>query len=337
MLHGALAQRYQSAEDIKGELVSFLQGVPPAGRRDARRPYDGNTIVVPRSTSPTGTGRRMPRFGARMATRVLIAASLGLALDAYAVGCASSHLQRDLSGRPALDPDSAWTRYERIRRWALVPGEPRTLRAPVKQKLVAAADRVLADFRRDQPTVRAGNWQSARSWLTKALSLDADRATTARLLCAEGHLLRIDGHLREAVERFQQAARLDDRSADPYLGLARIYSSGLIDVDRLEEALAEAARRGQPAGKRGNAQMGDAIRSAADRLRQSAASARGQPDETALLRAAAAQYEGALARYEQAAGFGAVTENARQARSRLTQVRARLAEMLSPADTAGSK
>ncbi|HEY3162357.1 MAG TPA: protein kinase [Vicinamibacterales bacterium] len=337
MLRSDLAQRYQSAAEIKGELEAFLSGGSAAVTRAARRAYDGNTIVVTRRAHAPPAVHHIPRMPRGIATRLVIAAALVLAVDAYAVSRASSHLQEELNGRRAVDADSAWTRYERIERWALVPIGRSMLRASVKQKLIAAADRVLADFRRDQPLVRAGNWQSARSSLNKALALGADSATRARLLCAEGHLLRIDGHLREAVERFQQAARLDDRSPDPYLGLARIYSTGLVDVDRLDDALTAAARRGQPLGRRGHAQMADAIRARADRLRQSAASARGQPDETSYLRTAVTQYERALAQYEQAIGFAAANDNARQVRSRLAQVRARLAELVPPHMTTESK
>jgi hypothetical protein len=38
---------------------------------------------------------------------------------------------------------------------------------PLQQMLVAAADFVAADFRRDQPTVRASHWEVARGWLAE--------------------------------------------------------------------------------------------------------------------------------------------------------------------------
>jgi tetratricopeptide (TPR) repeat protein len=198
---------------------------------------------------------------------------------------------------------------------------------------------VLIDFRTDAPAVRAAAWNISRDWLEKALSLDeADARVRSRLSSVQAHILRIQGAarrstaqrtalLRQAVEHFEEAARLDPTTPDPYVGLARIYSVGLMDFDRASHALTEAERRGQPLGQRGHAQLGDAIRSRADRFRQSAMSVRGLPEELTYLRAAVEDYERALTFYDNARGFGLVAENVRLARRGLAHARERLSEI----------
>jgi hypothetical protein len=129
------------------------------------------------------------------------------------------------------------------------------------------------------------------------------------------------------VQRFEDAARSDPATPDPYVGLARIFSVGLIDFDRASWALTEAERRGQPLGHRGHAQLGDAIRSRAERFRQLASSVRGLPEERSYLRSAVDDYQQALTYYDKARGFGLVAQNVRLVRRRLWQSERRLSEI----------
>jgi hypothetical protein len=263
-------------------------------------------------------------------------------IDACAVHHASRTLTADLRSDPEITADAAWARYEGLRRWSYVPFVVSGVRPVLRDKLVTAADRVLRDFRRDQPVVRATNWQSARDWLERAASIGPrDPAILARLRLTEGHLVRISAEgertrarrtlrLQDALKRFEEAARLDDSSPDPYLGLARIYAYGLFDVERTAEALGEAERRGQPIGRRGHAQLADVLLASADRLRQAASGVRDLPEERAHLRSAASQYEQALAHYDKARGFALVPDNVRTVRARFAQVRQRLAELDTP-------
>jgi hypothetical protein len=263
-------------------------------------------------------------------------------INSCAVRRASRELVTDVRRGPGLNPDQAWNRYERIRRNAMFPVLAADAGAVVKDTLVAASDRVLIDFRADAPNVRAAAWETSRGWLEKALAVDdADSRVRARLSSVRAHILRIQAAarrneaqrtalLRQAVQQFEEAARLDESTPDPWLGLARIYSVGLMDFERASRALAEAERRGQPLGLRGHAQLGDAIRSRADRFRQSAMSVRGLPEELNYLRAAVTDYQQALTYYDSARGFGLVAENVRIVRRRLAQAERRLAELAEP-------
>src|ERR1043166_3562454 len=285
MLQRDLADRYHSAAEIKEDLASSLQGTRPAHAQAARRPCDGNTITVTRRVSIARTAiGRARQAGPGIAPRIAAAALVLLTVDGYFAGRAAGHLRADISAQK-VDARTAWARYERIRWWTVVPMVTSGLRTSIRDKLVADADRVLVDFRRDQPAVRASNWKTARDLLRNALSLGADAPTRARLLCAEAHLLRIDGRFPEAIDLFQQAVRLDARSPDAYLGLARIY------------------------------------RTRADRQRQSAITARGQPDEKDDLAAAAADYERSLDSYAPAVAFASVHDTVRLLRGRLAPLR----------------
>jgi tetratricopeptide (TPR) repeat protein len=355
LLHPDREKRYQDATDLKADLDAFVHGRMPQAVRGYLQPHEGDTIVVKplRQVDAIAALRLwIERWLVRpsrqrvglAAVRVGAVAVAAIAIDACVVRRASNDLVEVIQAS-SLDPDVAWARYEQLRRWAVVPILLGNVQPPLKHTLVAAADYVAADFRRDQPTVRASHWEAARGWLEKAASIgDFDPAIAAKLQVAEAHLLRIDAEgirndvdrtatLRQAIQRFEQAARLDGSAPDPYLGLARIYTYGLIDADRASEALAEAERRGHPIGRRGHAQLGDVMKSRADRLRQSAARVRALPEERLHLRAAAADYERALGFYGKAPGFGDVADNVRATRARLGEVRRRLGRLESGPDT----
>jgi serine/threonine protein kinase/tetratricopeptide (TPR) repeat protein len=353
LLHGDPCRRYQDASHLTADLGAFLVDVIPSAVREFRQPHEGDTIVVtppPAPRAPASTPRvsaappppirrrRRPRLRRFVA---LVGALLFamLFINSCAVRSASRDLVSDLRDGRGLDPDTAWSRYEAIRRSAMFPRLAADAGRAVKQNLLASADRVLTDFRTDAPAVRATAWEASREWLENALSVDrSDSSVRARLTSVQAHLLRIQGAarrneaqrtalLRQAVQYFEEAARLDPTTPDPYVGLARIYSVGLMDFDRASQALAEAERRGQPLGRRGHAQLGDAIRSRAEQFRQSAASVRGLPEELTYLRAAVDDYQQALAFYDNARGFGMVAENIRVVRKRLSQAERRLWEL----------
>ena len=354
LLQGDPRRRYQDASQLTADLGAFLVDVVPSAVREFRQPHEGDTIVVTPTRAPVAASPTVPavappplpvrprRHRSRLRRTATLVGALFFSvmfINSCAVGQASRELVAELRDDRGVDPDAAWNRYQTIRRRAMFPAFANGARRAVKQNLVAAADRVLTDFRTDAPAVRATAWETSRAWLEKALSLDeSDARVRARLNAVEAHILRIQGAarrnetqrtalLRQAVQHFEEAARLDPETPDPYVGLARIYSVGLMDFERASQALLEAERRGQPLGRRGHAQLGDAIRNRAEQFRQSAASVRGLPEELTYLRAAIDDYQQALAYYDRARGFGLVAENVRLVRRRLAQAERRLWEL----------
>jgi hypothetical protein len=202
---------------------------------------------------------------------------LGLLLLAvsseYSACRSATQLRAELPTRQEADLDAAWNRYQQIEGQSSFGIARRQVSGAMSDALVTHADRVIADFRHDRPTVRERQWQQARTWLGNALRIDPrNRVLLSRLRYCEGQLSRIDGEARardgqrqeadrllhDAVARFEESANLDRAWPDPWLGLLRTYVVGIEDLGKAVGALNEAERRGYRGGRREFAQLGDA-------------------------------------------------------------------------------
>ena len=241
------------------------------------------------STAPPAPGAAAPRTLAaagrlrRWGARVALAALLAVLGNEYAACRAASTLRAELPTREADNLDDAWQQYQRVDSRSLLGMARHEVRDAMRDALITNANRVIADFRQDRPTVRERQWQQARTWLDQALHLDpGNLALVSRLRYCEAHLSRIDGEARlgqaqrqdadrslhDGVARFEEAARLDRTWPDPWLGLLRTYIHGLGDVRKAVEALNEAERRGYRAGRREFTQLGDAHLTQAEKGRR---------------------------------------------------------------------
>ncbi len=149
---------------------------------------------------------------------------------------------------------------------------------------MAVADGVIADYRQEEPTVAEAQWRQAAEalrWASELAPNDASLAPKQR--DCEGHVDRIAAQNRkrtnqadaqrlfkQAIDKFQQSARLDPQSPDPYLGLSRVYIYGLGDVDQGAGAIREAEARGHSPGWREQAQLGDGYLGRAEKIRRDA-------------------------------------------------------------------
>jgi hypothetical protein len=374
MLAGDPSLRYQSAAEIRSDLEAFRNGVETQADRewlaaceseatrrttpgpgesaepdiDATRRTLGPTAPVPPGAEPAlqptpqpAAAARRPRSRVYLAalTIVLIVGS-GIVGNEACVWSAARHLRVDLATRQGSEMQQVWDRYQNLSQHSLLGFGLLSVRGPLKERLVSQADRVIADYRQDEPAVREAQWRDATVLLANALQIDpADRSTLARLRYCEGHLQRITGEARkrkklpaaqplhDAVLGFEEAARLDNRWPDPYLGLARTYVYGLEDLDKAIAAFNEAERRGYHPGNRELVQLADGYRGRADRMRREGAAMRGLPGERECLQKAADDYRQALEVYRKAIGFGEVSSTMRQVQSRLDEVEQRLAEL----------
>ena len=147
---------------------------------------------------------------------------------------------------------------------------PLRLNRRLTDRMVDLANRTIYDFRNEAPTVAEAQWRQARDSLDLARELSPNsRSVAAKRAYVEGHLLRISattGDDRDrAIREFREAARLDPRQPDPYLGLARVAAYWTRDIEALEWAIAEAEARGYTRGRREQAQFGDANKTLGDR------------------------------------------------------------------------
>jgi tetratricopeptide (TPR) repeat protein len=167
--------------------------------------------------------------------------------------------------------------------------------------------------------------------LSKALQADpGNRDIRGKLYLAEGHMARIRGTargntklLQEARSKFEQSADLIPRAPDPYLGLARLYVYSLRDVDRAEDALKAAEKRGHGVGLREQAQLADGYRDRGDRLMREGVRAAGLPEEKDLLKRAQKDLERAEEMYREIIPYGGSSASLRRVLENLDVIAAR--------------
>jgi tetratricopeptide (TPR) repeat protein len=253
-----------------------------------------------------------------------------------------------------LDSDRLWNDYQELRGRAWSNQTTARLGRVVSDRFTAAAIETLRGFREDEPAIRLRQYTDARELLSRALEIDASRATTqAWYEDAEGHIARIAGEdrrgepradrrrqkLQQAVSHFEEAARLDPRLPDPYLGLARIYTYSMRSPLLARQALGAAAERGLTLGRREHAQLGDLLDADGRDLYRQARQVRGSTAEEPALMQARDQFRTALEEYSQGGGFGDADVNARRVRQVLSTIEARVAAIhveTEPAPTAAA-
>ncbi len=301
---------------------------PRAGEPDAPA-----SAALPEPAPRRSTARRVLRMA-------FLVGLIAVLMNEASVWSDARQLRVDLATRPSSEASRLWDRYRSLSSRSLLRIGVFGLRGPMRERLMAQAERVIADYRQDAPAVRESQWRQAAAALTDVLHLDpSDRPALARLRYCEGHLQRIDGETRKrrrqpaaqlihtAAQKFEEAAQLDSRWPDPYLGLARTYIYGLDDLDRAIAALHEAENRGYRPGNRELVQLADGYRSRAERMRRDAQGVRGLDQEKDFLRKALDDYKQAFDLYRQAMGFGEVSTHMRQVQERIDEVERRLNEI----------
>jgi hypothetical protein len=203
----------------------------------------------------------------------------------------------------------------------------------LRRRLVALAETVIADYRRDDPTMSAAEWRQANDAIKWALALSSrDEGLRARQLTCEAHLARFAARSQRrgseasrqayqlAVERFQAAAKLDERSFDPYLGISNIESYGLDEVDLAALAIEEAEKRGFAAGRRERAQLGDGYLRRADRSRRRARTLDDEAQRRLELEKARSDYARCVERFAPIRAFGNAAANLSYCRGHMIRI-----------------
>jgi tetratricopeptide (TPR) repeat protein len=243
-----------------------------------------------------------------------------------------SQLAREVQAERLTDMNAAWERYETLQKTSFVPGVLSRPRNAIHTRLTSVADSVINEYRRsDASVVSETNWMQAQTALTKAFQIDPnDRTVRGKLYLCEGHLLRIRGTsrgqskmLQEGRAKFEQSAELLPRSPDPYLGLARLYVYSLHDVERAEEALREADKRGYDLGRREHDQLAFGYRERGERLMRDAVKAAGLPEESELLKRAEKDLHRAEELYREIIPYGGSSVGLRRVLENLDVVSAR--------------
>ena len=210
------------------------------------------------------------------------------------------------------------------------------------QRTLTLTDAIIANYRMGLPNVREAQWTSARNALRRAVpaALGNERLIAALRYC-EGHLRRINGEaaksrnqdadaqseLSEAVSLFREAAEVRDDWPDPFLGLARVFISGLDDVDRGADALDQAQRRGYALTERETSLLADGYRARGNSFVRIARKLEGMPQETDYLTKALEAYQRALELYVHSTTLPKITESIRGTQRLHDDVQHRLDEL----------
>jgi serine/threonine protein kinase len=337
--------RYQTAREFGDDLIAFRKGEPvraaledldatrrtfhagdetrrsihaggatntssAAGTEETRRTAPARSGPPPQAPKVPPAAKPRKPFSAAMK----VIGALALASVLYGVWAGFSNylmyqhgqaLKSDIESEQVTDPAeifAKWTELSKSNPSSLLLYGPRKT---VKQKLVDAADRVIAASRGDAQPVYEKDWDRARVFLADALKVDPDDSVRGKLRLCEGQIARINGTthrdaktLQEAVDDFTEAQRLLPKSPDPLLGLARVYVYGLKDIDKASDAFQQAAKRGYQIGAREKLYLADGYAARADLLFVDSSAMRGLPQERDQIQRAANDYKEALDLYQ---------------------------------------
>src|SRR5688572_27060603 len=331
LLATQIERRYPSADLIVRDLEAYLAGAPTLAATDIAQASVATVRVIP-PPIPTVAGpapsqsvptEALPRTQPTIATEAIAPPtakpvkkkrSRFRTLVRYAVMFfLLSMVMRECVGlaradrlRGRIDEIEADQVAEIRSEYRSIPTGPLGLgagqvRARLRDRMVALADRAILEFRTGSASVSEVQWGQARDCLAFARELSSRSAIAAKHAYIDAHLVRIAARDRtgfdEAVRLFRESARLDPQSPDPYLGLARTYAYSFREVEPLIDAIEEAEQRGFQSGPREQAQIGDAYRFRADRTRATAASLSGDT-RSKQLAAAAEDYAQCIANFE---------------------------------------
>jgi serine/threonine protein kinase len=330
LLATQIERRYSSADLIVRDLEAYLAGAPTLAATDIAQASVATVRVVPPpiptvagpAPSPSVPTEALPRAQPTIATEAIAPPrakpvkkrSRFRTLVRYAVMFfLLSMVMRECVGlaradrlRERIDDIEADQVAEIRSEYRSIPTGPLGLgagqvRARLRDRMMALADRSILEFRTGSAGVSEVQWGQARDCLAFARELSSRSAIAAKRAYIDAHLVRIAARDRtgfeEAVRGFRESARLDPQAPDPYLGLARIYAYSLREVEPLIDAIEEAEQRGFQSGPREQAQIGDAYRFRADRTRAAAAGLSGDP-RSEQLASAAEDYGQCIAHFE---------------------------------------
>ena len=308
----------------------------PVSQAAATDPIPASAVVA--GAQPVARRLRRRSVIARTASAML---ALGFVMVVATEGVAWLAAERFRDTIPEIDERTVTTRkaaYDAVERWSgLDVGLRLRVDGELLRTLRAVGDRVIADYRRESPTMGPLEWKQAHEAFTWARELSpGDRSLRARQLIAEAHVRRLalprdttssaaTLAAQAVVARFRAAAEADDESFDPYLGMAVTQVYALRDVDGAAASIEEAVRRGFHSARRETALLGDGY---ARRGLSGIARARvltGDQRQRELVRARE-DYTRCVALFESIVDFGRSAKNLELCKAQVARVDRLLAE-----------
>ena len=336
-----IGRRYPNAAAFESDLAAFLAGRPTAAELNTAPPWDSNQTIekspevqrVRKISLPTSGFLREFKFVfSTLAAGFLIGLFVLVpALRAARFWSESRSLRhvRSYSGKSAADIAADWALYKKLERDNSIVSPVSKVRQPFRASLIAAGDEVIERYANSSdPSAADFDWRKAQTCLARALDLDAsDSAVKGKLALVSAYLVLAQDSpdAREAKAGFEEAAALAPRSADPHLGLARVYVYLLHNVGSAVAEFHQAERLGFKIGPREMAQQADGYlaRAQSELLQAEGASKTSPAEEARLLALARRDFDRANNLYEPIDGFSNVSlhlQNLYKGRSREEQL-----------------
>jgi len=288
-----LSKRFQSAAAFESALYEWRRFAvagpapapedPAATRRTAFQNPDEHTrrssgpqpkpiptpVIKPVPATPAAKlnvgGLRLGKTAQRVIAGLVVALFLfGVFSVVYAfrtLGNANSLARQVDSGQLSVAAGGAAYQELAAKTWFTTLLFP--LRSSLRERYVAEADRVMADYREESEStpVNLKDWQRAAGFLVDAIKIaPEDKAIRGKSRVATGYLnlLHKPRYLQRARENFEEAVGLLPRGApDAHLGLAQFYMADG-DLDKAEQELKLAQSGGFSPGRRRQRDLADA-------------------------------------------------------------------------------
>jgi len=318
--------------------VPATDPVPPGRDRSAPPPVAAGVPAAAAAADPAGAAkaaaprrRSLPR---RAMNAVATVVFIGLVIS-EAVGCQFAERFRD--SIPAMDErtvTSSRATYNAVKRIAPFDlGLALRVNRPLVVALRAIGDRVIADYRREVPTMGPEEWHQAQEAFAWARTLaPRDDTLLARQLIADAHVRRLAAQrarppssalAQSALVRFRDAAASDPGAFDPYVGMAVTQLYVLFDVDGALQSLDEAVKRGYTITRRDTALVGDAYMRRAQVGRRRATLLTGDQRLSALQKARS-DFEQCVSSFQQITEFGNAARHLETCKTQIRQINQQL-------------
>jgi serine/threonine protein kinase len=307
-------------------VVPATDPVPVAVSQAANMPAPGPNGATAAAAARART--LTTRFVAALATLMF----LSITTTELVAWMAAEHFRNTIPSMDERSVISSREAYEGIAHWSLFDLGLRTrVDRPLVEALRAIGDRVIADYRREAPTMGPEEWRQAQAAFSWARSLSSgDASLRSKELIAEGHVRRLaaqkakqpsvaTSNAQAAVTRFRDAAAADPSSYDPYLGMAVTQAYALGDVDGALAALDEATKRGYTQTRRETALIGDACMRRAATTRKRAGMLTGDERRNSLV-SARGDYERCVSSFAQIVTFGKSVENLNACKAQIRRI-----------------
>ncbi len=288
-----LNKRFTSAAALQAALHEWrtyalpgaaYEGDPDATRRTVYADPDERTrhIGAPGSFAPATTRAtriRIPESMFHIAVPVIVALFLcSVFVVVYEIRMLNN--ARDLRNRidsGQLTPETARDAYQALAKKSLFAWPLSPARNSLRDRYVAEADRVIADYREasESTPVYTRDWKRAQAALNSAMILaPEDKSIHGKYDLVDGYLKLRAGNVKDARSDFEQARNLLPHAPDPHLGLALIQMREG-DLDRAEQELNEAKRNGFQPGRREQRNLADGYKARGEKWLAAARRARG--------------------------------------------------------------